>query len=318
MESLETTLDTYLAHCRYEKNLSVCTLKAYRLDLQQFLRVNQLHGIDRLVDKAHIQGYIEWLHTNKLMTASIRRKLIAVKAFLSYLDLERGLTENPFRNLKISMRITRKLPAIMSLEEIRSILDAAKNDLEQAVGLEFHKIVRQSTLDEKHIPKVQALAIFELLFSTGMRVGELCSLLLSDIDLARNTITVNGKGMKQRVLSISHRDVLMLLALHKRIRAIYHVGVEQALINRLRRPISSQSVRRLVHKYAVKVKIQKKITPHTFRHTTATLLVENGTDIRIVQSLLGHSSILTTQLYTQISAQALKRMMMINHPRNQL
>lgn len=168
----------------------------------------------------------------------------------------------------------------------------------------------------QHLRLLEDIIILEMLFATAVRVSELCDLRFSDIDLIRNVIKVVGKGSVERMIAIPNEEVRSLISLYRDVRSNRSPDSQWLLTNRLGRKMNPQSVRAMVCKYKVQAKLSKRITPHTFRHTTATMLLENGTDIRIVQSLLGHSSISTTQLYLHVSNSAQQRIITMNHPRN--
>lgn len=211
----------------------------------------------------------------------------------------------------------KNLPTVMSLNDVRTLIKIPKKELEIIKKHKFSKIDFRRCTKFHEIEIIQSVIIFEILFATAIRVKELSNLNLNDIDIQRRSIKVNGKGSKQRIAPIPNKEVRRVLKSYITFRLKGHGDIlRPLLINRLKKRISTHSIRLILQKYVAKAGIQKRITPHTFRHTTATMLLENGTDIRFVQSLLGHSSIATTQIYTHVSEVAQKRIITLNHPRN--
>ncbi len=163
---------------------------------------------------------------------------------------------------------------------------------------------------------IRDIAVIELLFATGMRISELCSLKPSDIDLANNTVLIYGKGAKERILQIGNQEVLSALLLYQNIFAEDIAACGYFFVNRLRHKLSDQSVRFMINRYAKLAGISQHITPHMFRHSFATLLLEQDVDIRYIQRMLGHSAISTTEIYTHVSNTKQKDILVHRHPRN--
>lgn len=316
MQSSDYQINSYLFHCNYEKRLSQATIKAYKLDLNQFVSFLQCKYEISQIDKNTIKDFLQFLYQKNLKETSIRRKMISLKAFFSYLEREQILISNPFRDLQIRLKLTRKLPEIMNLEEVKALLSMAKSELESSAKKRFIEIELSKLQSPKSITMFQNVIILELLFCTAMRVNELCNLDFQSVDLVRHTIRIMGKGSKERIIRIPNDEVMRLVSLFRTLRQNSSKGATFLFANRLMRRLNPQSVRTLINKYRVQAQITKRITPHIFRHTTATMLVENGTDIRIVQSLLGHSSIVTTQIYIHVSDFAQGQIIALNHPRN--
>ena len=316
MQNTNNLLDCYLFHCTYEKRLSQATIKAYRLDLSQFISFSKDKTEIKRVDKNMVKDFLQFLYQKKLKETSIKRKMISLKAFFSYLECEQLMISNPFRDVRINIKLKRKLPEIMNLDEVKALLNIAKSELEYSVKKRFVEIELSKLQSPKSIIMFQNIIVLELLFSTAMRVNELCNLDFQSVDLVRHTIRIMGKGSKERMVRIPNDEVMRLISLFRTLRQSSSEGSSFLFTNRLMRRLNPQSVRTLINKYRVRAQITKRITPHIFRHTTATMLVENGTDIRIVQSLLGHSSIATTQIYTHVSDLAQGKIIAMNHPRN--
>ena len=166
------------------------------------------------------------------------------------------------------------------------------------------------------IQVLRDVAVLELLFATGMRVSELCHLQLRDFDLATGSILVLGKGRKQRLIQVCNESVLQLMRVYRSKIETEENIPESFFINRLRKPLSDQSVRLMIKKYYLRAGITKHITPHSFRHTFATLLLEEDVDIRYIQHLLGHSSIAVTQIYTHVNQEKQRQILSDKHPRS--
>lgn len=316
MEPPNRFLKSYLEHCRYEKNLSPLTLKAYELDLNHFL---QCMGKEREVvdvDKELIKSYIKVLFDKPLKEASVKRKVVALKAFFAYMEAEGLLGLNPFHNVRVSIRTPKIIPMVMSLADVLSMINLINNELAQERNCAPGDIDFLICGNGKGFRLFRDLLIIKLLFATGMRVRELSNLNIDDIDIARGVIKVNGKGSKQRIIPIPNEQFSKLILSFIKLREKQDDGMKCLLKNRLNKRMDTQSIRTIIRKHVIKAGLQKRITPHVFRHTIATMLLENGTDIRFVQTFLGHSSILTTQLYTHASEAAQRKAIILNHPIN--
>lgn len=313
---LDELCDLFIAHCKYERNLSPLTIKAYQIDLRQF-RTFLGEAIDpQRIGKELIKDYLRHLFEKGLKGTSVRRKMICLKAFFCFLECDEVLETSPFQKLQLSIKQSNKLPDVMNLNDIRLLINLSRKELPKTDLIASHRIDASRHSDFSAVRKLQGVVILELLFATGMRVGELSRLDIEDLDISRRVIKVNGKGSRQRIVPIPNDEVARLLESYETLRKRFSGAMNCLLPNRLRTRMSTQSIRMLVKKHVLKAQLQKRITPHTFRHTTATLLLENGTDISFVQSLLGHQSITTTQLYTHVAEIAQRRAIVLNHPRN--
>ena len=304
-----TILNSYLQHCSYEKNLNSLTLKAYRLDLRQFFVFIEGKSKACLVDRELLKSYTKHLFEEHLKESSIKRKLVCLKAFFGFLEDEGLINPSPFQRLRFSIRMPKRIPEVMNMTDVTALINLAR--------CRARKNSRGSH-SRSYLFLLQDSIIIELLFATGMRVKELSNLNVEDIDVTRRIIKVYGKGSKERILPVPNDDVLKLLTSFLGLRSKWQPTTQWLLTNKMNRRMSTQSIRTLIHRYVNQAKLKKRITPHTFRHTIATMLLENGTDIRFVQTFLGHSSILTTQLYTHASEAAQRRAITLNHPRNLL
>ncbi|MDR2942623.1 MAG: tyrosine-type recombinase/integrase [Treponema sp.] len=302
MTILKEAIADYLAHCEYQKKLSVKSIKAYTIDLKQ---LKQYAISENIPAKTEITAYIVHLHkTYSPRTA--KRKIASIRAFLNYLEFEEIISENPIKKIKTKFQIPQVLPRTISLVTIENILRAAYQELKQA-----QTIYATSTA-------LRNAAMLELLFATGLRVSELCSLNTDYIDLENGKILIMGKGSKERVLQIGNQEVLSILRRYAGENAKHIRETGCFFVNRLSSRISEQSVRFLIKRLCVKADIDQNITPHMFRHSFATLLLEEDVDIRYIQRMLGHSSILTTQIYTQVTVEKQRQILTTKHPRNKI
>ncbi len=309
MKDIKKNISQFLFHCEYEKNLSKKTIKAYKIDLKQFLKYLHSHfgkepEIDQIT-KETIRFFIAYL-VKKYAIKSAKRKIATTKAFFNYLEFDDKITINPFRKVRIRLKEPFRLPVVLDMAEVKSIFRIA---YKERAGIKNKASYRYCSV-------IRDIAILELLFATGIRVGELCSLKTQNVDLINGYIKVQGKGNKERVIQLCNNELLAALAEYKCISD--SATPAHFFHNRLNRPLSSQSVRFMIRKYATRTKTKKKVTPHSFRHTFATMLLEEGVDIKYIQKILGHSSILTTQIYTHVSNQKQKEILALKHPRNRL
>lgn len=304
MENLYALTSKYLEYCRYRKGLNPKTLKAYKTDLEQYIRyLEAISAVEDGLSRNSIDLYITKLHTS-FKPKSAKRKTASLKAFFHYLVYSEILQNNPFDKINTSFREPKQLPRTMSFHTLQTFLST--------LYAQQHVIC---TDYQKHC-LLRDIAVCELLFATGIRISELCSLSPKALDLETGTMRIWGKGAKERILQISHPDVISALKIYKQafeddIRISDHF-----FVNRLHRPLSDQSVRFMLNKYAALANLNLHITPHMFRHSFATLLLEQDVDIRYIQKMLGHSSITTTEIYTHVSCNKQKDLLEKRHPRN--
>ncbi len=298
----------YLLHCQFQKNLSAKTLKAYAIDLRQFCEHAILSGQTDIssVGKPILRGYITNLVENYSIKTA-KRKLACLKAFFHYLELEERIIDDPFRKMETKLKEHKKLPSVLWLPEITSVLTQAYNGLGE-----------QGLRSYMGLAKYRDIAVIELLFATGIRVAELCSLKRCDFSSDMASIKITGKGNKDRTVYIGSKEVISALAKYLQAVEALKIESEHFFVNRLRNRLSEQSVRFMVKKYSELAGIAKKVTPHMFRHSFATLLLEEGVDIKHIQEFLGHSSITTTQIYVHISSESRRHVIETQHPRQKL
>lgn len=297
---LSLTAEEYLNFCATRKNLDKKTIKSYRIDLRQykdFINSNSLIWYE----KGFIERYIDMLHS-KYKPKSVKRKIASIKAFFHYLEMEELLEINPFHKIQIKYKEPFILPKTIPINHIEAIINYAYGQYKKATSAYCKKVALRNIL------------ILEILFATGMRISELCSLRKEQIDFHDYIIKIYGKGSKERLIQICNANVRRLI--DKYIEIIESEEHEYLFINRLQNRLSEQSVRYMINDYAKSAQITQHITPHMFRHSFATLLLEEDVDIRYIQQMLGHSSITTTQIYTHTSINKQRAILTTKHPRN--
>jgi len=305
---VDKAINEFMLYCKHEKNLSAKTLKAYGIDLSQFHKFTvEAHTTEiSHIDRPLLRDFIARLQSG-YKPRTVRRKLAALKSFFTHLECEDIETINPFRKLRLKLQYPTTLPKDISLPEIERL---------------FQYLYRQRALFTGDKPLscdfktlTRDIAIIELLFCTGMRVSELADLRLSNVDLLSSFFRVNGKGSRERIVSFGQEATVSAFKEYLSQYSTIIVNTGCLFVNRSGRKLSSESIRAIVRKHASDAGISFRITPHMFRHTTATLLLEQGVDIRYIQALLGHSSIVTTEIYTKINPRQQNRILEQKHPR---
>jgi len=280
-----TASDLFLRHCRTGRNLAGNTLKAYAQDFAELKRYTVANPDVPAHTPAGLAAYAHWLSDVRgNAAATIKRRLACLRALFSWAERRGDLQASPFRTAEIRIQLPKKLPRCLTASELRALFVA-----------------------RKQASKTLSLAIL-LLFTTGMRVGELAALRLGDIDIDRRTIRVRGKGSRERQVFLSHDDVLAELQLYVKSFCSKDAEPSQAILrNQKGRAASTAWIRLHLRALATGAEIRRRITPHMLRHSAATSLLEAGVDIRFVQRLLGHRSIATTEIYTHVTDERLKQ-----------
>lgn len=301
MNTLEDYILEYIEYCKYRKRLDAKTLKAYRIDLNQYHDFSP--SLPECLLRETVDNFITNLH-KQYKPKTIKRKIASLKAFFHYLEYKDLLNENPFTKLDIRFREAKLLPKTIPFHSIQRFLTTLYEQKELAKSeYQLRCCIRD-------------IAVIELLFATGMRISELCSLKPTDIDLESNNILIYGKGAKERILQIGNQEVISALVLYRDTFEQDIATCDYFFVNRLGNKLSDQSVRFMINQYAKLAGIEQHITPHMFRHSFATLLLEQDVDIRYIQRMLGHSSISTTEIYTHVSNTKQKDILVHKHPRN--
>lgn len=303
MNQLSSFISEYLTICETMKKLNFKTLKAYRIDLSQFHSF--MLSQKNFTEKAALTSFLSLLH-QKYKPKTVKRKVATLKAFFRYLVHEELLSQNPFEKLIIKFREPQVLPRIVPDTIIEIFLQTMYNQKKKAhTTYKYNSILRD-------------IAVIELLFATGVRVSELCSLTISQIDFTTCKIIINGKGSKERIMQIGNEDVKEILFEYYEAFKTDISKTGWFFINRLHQRYSEESVRNMIVKYLKLASIDMHITPHMFRHSFATLLLESDVDIRYIQKMLGHSSIKTTEIYTNVSTSKQNSILVAKHPRSSM
>lgn len=302
MDNMQTLIKNYLEYCGKQKCLDEKTLKAYKIDLKQFS--DYLCSSDFTdVSTSILEDYIGELH-NKYKPKTVKRKIASAKAFFHYLEYKELLDINPFNKMNLKFREPVILPKTIPLRNVESILSTIYEQLNCA----------KTTYQRRN--SLRDAAVIELLFATGMRISELCSLKINDINLYDGCILIYGKGNKERRIQIGNTSVISILSKYKDDFYSEIANCNHFFANQYGRPLTDQTVRRMINKYTSIAAITQHITPHMFRHTFATSLLEADVDIRYIQEMLGHSSINITEIYTHVALAKQRSILATKHPRN--
>lgn len=304
MNTLNDYIAGYLEYCQYRKRLDPKTLKAYQIDLKQYV-VAFASSLQDSMSKASIDQFITNLH-KQYRPKTVKRKIASLKAFFHYLEFQELIKENPFSRLDTRFREEKLLPKTIPFHSIQKFLSI----------LYTQKLQAKSEYQLRCC--IRDIAVIELLFATGMRISELCSLKLESIDLESGNILIYGKGAKERIIQIGNPEVISALTLYQEYFREDITACGYFFVNKRKNRLSEQSVRFMINRYAGIAGISQHITPHMFRHSFATLLLEQDVDIRYIQQMLGHSSISTTEIYTHVSNAKQKDILVNKHPRNQM
>lgn len=291
-------IKNFIEYLKSTKNLSPKTLEAYSIDLKTFMQV------EKNLLEPDIRAYVLHLQSLGLKDSSVKRKIVTLRIFYDYLYNEKIISSSPFFNLKFKFRQERKLPKTLSISEVRRLLDCFICESE-------------NTTDFSHKQFVRDCALIDLLISTGIRVAEAAAIKFDDIITYEHAVLIHGKGRKQRIIYISSNEtwqrLLTQFKMQKKLSSTSFL-----FTNRNDKPLTSHSIEKIYKKYADVAKINPISTPHYLRHTFATHLLANGADLRSVQELLGHASIATTQIYTEVSSQRKKQVLRKYNYRNRL
>ncbi len=292
-------IETFIKYLQSTKNLSIKSLNAYRGDLRQYYAFEETKA-----QPSDICSYISYLKNElQLKDSSIRRKIITLKNYYNFLVEREMIERSPFYNMKFKFKQEKRLPKTLAKSDVVKILDCFNVDTTRLSDFARQSYVRDA-------------ALMDLLISTGIRIGEAAALTLEDIIASERTLLIHGKGRKQRLIYIS--SPITWNRLTALIKQRKKSGGNYLFINRYGNPISIHGIEDIYTKYVKKAKLEVKSTPHYLRHTFATNLLSNGADLRSVQEILGHASVATTQIYTEVSTNRKKQVLKKYNYRNNL
>lgn len=291
---------SYKAYLMLEKGLSKNSVEAYLHDVQKLAEYLDIMGLPfdlHTLDDRRLHQFIQYLSGMGMFPSTQARVISGIKSYFNFLLLEDLIAVDPTANLE-APRQSRSLPDVLNLLEINQLIDGI--DLSKAEGM-------------------RSKAILEMLYGCGLRVSELVSVRISDVNMKEEYLKVVGKGNKERIIPIGSQAIKYLRIYLKEVRV--HVDIKKGqedyiFLNRLGTKLSRISVFTMIKALALAVGLQKKVSPHTFRHSYATHLIEGGADLRAVQEMLGHSSITTTEIYTHLDRDYLKEVVTQFHPRS--
>jgi integrase/recombinase XerC len=293
---MKPLVEPFQVYLRSELNLSPHTILAYVRDVDQFIGFVNSKGTlfddPRRIDPAFARSYLRWLELKDFSKKSVARKISSCRTFFRYLLREGKIKLNPFEHI-LSPKLGKRLPSFLYPEEVVKLMNA---------------------VNLKHKVGPRDLAILELIYASGMRVGEIAKLTADNIDLAGGEVLVQGKGARERVVLIGSHAISSIKNYLETAKDAAK-NKRQLFLGRRGTKLTSRSIERMIRKYARKAGLSGRVTPHTLRHSFATHLLSGGADLKIVQELLGHSSLSTTQIYTHITKERLKSIYDKAHPR---
>ena len=297
--------DEYLSYLRSVRNLSPHTLESYANDIQKYEAFLEERGVEpRKAGLAEARGFVGRLSRDGLSARSVNRIVSGVRGWYRYMERRGEISANPFTEIR-SLHTEKRLPSFLFEDEMARLIE----------------LPSQTACDgEDSFWKLRDRAVLETLYSTGCRISELVSLNVADVDLKGTTARVMGKGSKERNVFLG-ASAVNALRQYRRCRGSYGPktgtspdAVRAGFINRRGGRITDRGVRFILSEYLARANLGKRVTPHTFRHSFATHLLDRGADIRAVQELLGHASLSTTQVYTHVGMERLRRVYRRAHP----
>lgn len=287
-------LTNYIDHLRHIKKFSENTVKAYRQDIQQFISFFQEKNL--AINKGTIRDFISHIFLKTKNRATVSRKIYALRSFYDYLIRLGKEEKNPFDMIDVP-KVTKKMPSILTEKEMFAFLDR---------------------LPEENFLQLRNKAIFELLYASGLRISELTHLKLEDVDFNEGMIRVMGKGKKERIVPFNDISRSTLIRYLEAARKQFKIPSEGIFLNHRGKPISERGVEMILKAtYQILLETHKNVYPHLFRHSFATHLLQRGANLRIIQELLGHANLSTTEKYTSLRYEDLLKVYKKFHPREQ-
>ena len=322
--TLDESIAQFIAGYFATHERSPKTITAYTLDLRQFRAFVPRRATLRSLRPEHIEEWSAQMKVDGYATASIRRKLASVRSFFAYWVRKRVIPYSPLSGIRIELAASRVLPNFLTLDEVAAILDAAHRSWNESRGF----------------LALRNLAIIEVMFATGIRVGELVSLRLSDFHPLERSLLIRGKGRRERLAFFVEPTSFERITSYVTARTSAFASVaaraaapastphpsapggattafasEALFVNAHGHALSTQAVATVIRSLCRAAGVARRVTPHTFRHTVATLLLRNGADLRVVQEILGHASITMTQRYTHVAKEHVRGALERHHPR---
>jgi integrase/recombinase XerC len=289
-------LEQYIQYLEVERNVSPRTVIAYRHALEKFKAFAGDKGAWNSCTATQFRSFLLECMKAEMARSYVRLTFAALRSFYKYLVERAGFSSNPLKEVQLP-KMEKKLPVVLSIKQVDELLTSPKRANRQ-----------------NHAPAwaaVRDAAIMELFYSSGLRLSELVALNVADVDLYSETVRVLGKGRKERIVPVG--DLALRAIQQYRQEAKVHMG--PLFISKLRKRISARSVWLMLKKHHAETSIQLRISPHKLRHSFATHLLDNGADLRSVQTLLGHANLSTTQIYTHVTVERLKKAYDRAHPR---
>ncbi len=319
MATAERSVVDYLRYCRILQNLADNTVCAYGQDLKDFLKFG---GRPRALDHVGSEVVTDYVHDaldrRGLSPATVRRRVACLRGFFRWLCRTGVVTNSPFEGIDLPIPLPRRLPKVIDRLELQRILSWASRGSTPAPDGEAPTTTRRAAgAGSSDARQTTYLAIL-IMLATGVRVGELTAVRIGDVSLAEGAIKIRGKGGRERTVYICNPQVARLLERTIQARGGPWATEAALLVNARGRPLSAQAMRLRLRRISEQAKLGRRVTPHMFRHTAATLLIEEGTNLRFVQRLLGHQSISTTEIYTHVSDTSLKAALLRANPLGRL
>jgi integrase/recombinase XerC/integrase/recombinase XerD len=296
--NVQQAIDQFLEHGQTVRNLSDRTIRAYQSDLVQFhTHMSDTPATD--ITPEHLEVYLDKLGGGPYRDTSVRRKVAALKVFFRFLEEQGIVQESPARKLKIRKPVENRVPTVLSNREVRALLAAPKEQVEELSMARDHSPGSRN----RYFCAVRDNVILELLFSTGIRIGELVALNVSDVDVDRKQIQITGRATRGRVVALTSETLPEAMQNYLEMRGERSLSTPALFVGRSGTRLTIYSIENIFKKHVRLAEIKRHVTPHSLRHTMAAQLVSSGADIKDVQEILGHASILSTQVYTRLPIQ---------------